>query len=239
MNTSPATDRIYDTLAGEILRFEHKPGDLLSENLLCQRFSLSRTPIRSILQRLQENGLVRIVPQRGSIVTRLDLFAVCQLLYGRLAVESAVLRDFIGICTPEQEALVRDALCRMHDAARPFFADTAHFDAAPFLHADHDMHTIWFDACRKPYLWQRLSGVHSSYTRFSMLDVISGANVADVLEDHEQMLSLIASHNPDGVQELMYRHLYGGLRRLAGKITTEYAGYFEPIDEDELRAALP
>ncbi|MDO4484846.1 MAG: GntR family transcriptional regulator [Clostridia bacterium] len=83
---SPDYDRMYNQLAGEILRFEIKPGDTLSENQLCQRFGLSRTPVRSLLQRLQENGLVQIIPHKGSMVTRLDYDIVNQLIYERLAV---------------------------------------------------------------------------------------------------------------------------------------------------------
>ena len=85
---SPDHDQIYQTLANEILRFQIKPGDALSENQLCQRFSLSRTPVRSVLQRLQENGLVQIIPHKGSIVTRLDYDVVNQLIYERVAVET-------------------------------------------------------------------------------------------------------------------------------------------------------
>ena len=84
-------DQMYQQLAAEILRFEHKPGDPLSENYLCQRFSLSRTPVRSILQRLQENGLVQIIPRKGSIVTKLDFDIVHQMIYQRVAVETMVL----------------------------------------------------------------------------------------------------------------------------------------------------
>ena len=50
-------EQIYQTVAREILHFRHKPGDMISENTLCQRFGVSRTPARSVLQRLQENGL--------------------------------------------------------------------------------------------------------------------------------------------------------------------------------------
>ena len=73
----------FQLLSSEILHFIRKPGERLSENDLCQRFGLSRTPVRSLLQRLQENGLVQIVPRRGSMVTRLDLDVINQLIYER------------------------------------------------------------------------------------------------------------------------------------------------------------
>ena len=55
MTQSAALDNetIYQTVVQEILHFRHRPGDMISENTLCQRFGVSRTPARSVLQRLR------------------------------------------------------------------------------------------------------------------------------------------------------------------------------------------
>lgn len=226
-------DKIYQQLAGEILRFEHKPGDALSEHCLCQRFSLSRTPVRSILQRLQENGLVKILPRKGSMVTRLNYDIVNQLIYERVAVESMVLRDFITSCTPADVERVRFAFTQLQEIGNVFFSDKEHFEVSNFLESDYRMHEIWFRATNKLYLWERLSSVESSYTRFCTLDIIEGRNVPDVLEDHEEMLRLIDTRNPETIEALISRHLYGGVRRLGGLVFTKYADYFEQAEAAE------
>ena len=223
-------DQIYQTLSDEILRFEHKPGDLLSEHYLCQRFSLSRTPVRSILQRLQENGLVQIVPRKGSIVTRLNYDIVNQFIYERVAVESMVLRDFILSCTPADAKRVRFIYSQLEELSRAYFDDPAHFQADLFLKSDLSMHEIWFKATNKRFLWERLSGTQSSYTRFCTLDIIQGNNVPDVMRDHEEMLRMIDERSTDGIEELMRRHLYGGIRRMGDLVFTKYADYFEPME---------
>ena len=66
MAQSAALDNetIYQTLVQEILHFRHRPGDMISENTLCQRFGVSRTPARSVLQRLQENGRLECLPEK-------------------------------------------------------------------------------------------------------------------------------------------------------------------------------
>ena len=74
-----------------------------------------------------------------------------------------------------------------------------------------------------------MSGPQSSYTRFCTLDIIEGSNVQDVLKDHEEMLRLIDTRSTEGIEELMRRHLYGGIRRLGGLVFTKYADYFAPI----------
>ena len=223
-------DQIYQTLTNEILRFEHKPGDLLSEHYLCERFSLSRTPVRSVLQRLQENGLVQILPRKGSIVTKLDYDIVNQFIYERVAVESMVLRDFILSCTPMDVERVRFAFSQLQTLGRPYFDDPDHFDVDQFRTTDLAMHEIWFRATNKLFLWKRLSGMQASYTRFCTLDILEGGNPPDVIRDHQEMLDLIDKRCIDGIEPLIHRHLYGGVRRLGELVFTKYADYFVPTD---------
>jgi len=219
-------DQIFNLLANEILRFEHKPGDLLSEHALCERFSLSRTPVRSILQRLQENGLVQIIPRKGSIVTKLDFDIVHQMIYQRVAVETMVLRDFIRTCSPIDVEKCRYAMTQLQELGSLRTSGQVGFDVNRFLECDYRMHEIWFRATGKLYLWEKLSGVQSDYTRFCTLDIVEGNNVPDVLADHARMLELIDSRCTDGIEDLISHHLYGGVRRLSSLLFTKYADYF-------------
>jgi len=227
-------DQIYQTLSQEILRFDHKPGDLLSEHYLCERFSISRTPVRSILQRLQENDLVRILPRKGSIVTKLDYDIINQLIYQRVAVESMVLRDFINSCTPADTERVRFAFSQLKEVGQVYLTDPKRFAADVFLNIDLSMHEIWFRATNNLFLWERLSGPQSSYTRFCTLDIIEGSNVQDVLNDHKDMLRLIDARSTDGIEPLMRRHLYGGIRRLGRLVFKKNTGYFEPMTNKQI-----
>ena len=85
---------IYAVLEQEIIDLTLRPGSALGENPLCTRFGVPRSLIRVVLQRLQENGLVRIVPYKGTTVTRLNRRIVDELIYERAAVEARVMRDF-------------------------------------------------------------------------------------------------------------------------------------------------
>ena len=79
---------IYAVLEREIIDLTVRPGSALSENPLCARFGAPRTLIRMVLQRLKESGLVRIVPYKGTTVTRLNRRIVDELIYERTAVEA-------------------------------------------------------------------------------------------------------------------------------------------------------
>ncbi len=221
---------MYQLLADEILHFRRKPGERISENDLCRRFGLSRTPVRALLQRLQENGLVQIVPRKGSLVTRLDLSLINQLIYERVAVETMVLRDFILAANPTDVERVRYLYDQMKEAAAAY--RTPGFDMDRFFQADFSMHHEWFRRMNLEALWIRLSNPHSSYTRFCALDIMEGENVPSVMEEHGEMLRMIQERETGGIEALLRRHLYGGISRLGSRIYTTYAPFFEPFGGD-------
>ena len=73
---------------------------MISENEICERFGVSRTPVRDALRLLQEQGFVETVPYRGTYVTLLSLDNIKQMIYMRVAVETMVLRDFRKVQNP-------------------------------------------------------------------------------------------------------------------------------------------
>lgn len=221
-------ETIYKTLESEILQFHIEPGDTLSENSLCDRFSVSRTPIRSVLQRLQEKELVQVIPKKGTLVTLLDYNIVNQSIYERVAVETMVLRDFINTCSPADVEIVRFALSEIVRYGELYTQDREHFNSEAFLGADFKMHESWYSATKKMFLWSQIGKVQASYTRFCTLDVLRGNNVPDVVNEHKRMMELIDARDTENIEALIRQHLYGGIRRLGDRVFSEFARYFSP-----------
>lgn len=218
---------IYKVLEHELVTLQIHPNAALSENQLCKRFGVSRTPIRSALQRLEQNNFVRIIPHRGTIVTTIDLHTASQMVYQRVAVESMVLRDFIRVCTPLQVEQVRYSLQQL-EAVSDIGDDPAAFDHTTFLHYDLAMHEQWFRATDKMFLWSWLMKPQADYSRLMQLDIIGAQNVPDVLVEHNEMMDVIDRGAAQEVEPLMMRHLYGGMRRLGAKMfSEEYREYFQ------------
>lgn len=65
--------KAYEDIKRRILDSIYAPGALLSENQLAEEFRISRTPVREALRELATAGLVRILPQRGIVVTEMNL----------------------------------------------------------------------------------------------------------------------------------------------------------------------
>jgi len=68
-----ARDLIVSTLRGLILRGELKPGRWLRENEVGQHLNVSRQPVREAFSILESEGLVKRIPNRGVIVTEIEI----------------------------------------------------------------------------------------------------------------------------------------------------------------------
>lgn len=76
---------IYRELKRRVTSGEYKPGSVLPEKGIADELAVSRTPIRHALIRLEAEGLVRIIPNRGVYVTEMTLQRFRDLLEVRIS----------------------------------------------------------------------------------------------------------------------------------------------------------
>jgi DNA-binding GntR family transcriptional regulator len=131
-------DFVYAKLRSAIRNQELKPGDRLREVQLAERLGVSRTPVREALKRLEADGLTRVAPPRGFVVTELthrrvmELYAMREILAGvaaRFAAEQAspmeiqTLQELVA-----QQGTAKDATAaaRLNDRLREAITSAAH-----------------------------------------------------------------------------------------------------------------
>ncbi|HEX3038651.1 MAG TPA: GntR family transcriptional regulator [Oscillospiraceae bacterium] len=227
MDISPiySSEYIYHILSNEILNLNIKPGQSISENELCERFSVSRTPVRTALQRLHAAGLVNIIPYKGSVVTLLNMDDINQMIYMRVAIESMVIRDFMDLCTP----ILQEKLRYIIRKQTVIIDDEC--EISKFYEMDSQLHEVWFKVTKKERLWKLIQKSQVNYTRFRMLDIVAVQNFKQIIEEHTQLFDIICEKDAAAVEPLIHKHLYGGINRLGNRIHTEFKDYFQPMEQ--------
>ena len=84
------TEVVVESLRERIINWEYPPGHRLTEDQLCKEYSVSRSPVREALHRLETGGFIERLPHRGYVVNQLDLRGVEELYELRLALELLV-----------------------------------------------------------------------------------------------------------------------------------------------------
>ncbi len=91
-----ASKRAYDFAKWAILSAVYPAGSVITEAGLAHELGLSRTPVHEALLRLEVEGLVRLEPRRGAVVSTFSMHDVEDVLEARVLVENhtaaAVLR---------------------------------------------------------------------------------------------------------------------------------------------------
>jgi DNA-binding GntR family transcriptional regulator len=103
-------DDAYDRIKQLIQTQVFKPGTFLSERELAARMGMSKTPVRSALERLQTEGFVQISPQQGAVVREPSLHEIVDMIDFRIALEPYVLRRLIGRLGPGHLQRLRENL---------------------------------------------------------------------------------------------------------------------------------
>lgn len=122
---------VHETLRRQVLTLQLRPGAALSENELAAALGVSRTPVRESLILLAEEGLVQVLPQVGSFVSRVDIQRVADAQFLREAVELAALEDL----PPELDAgVVRELEANLARQREP------EIDLEEFFALDEEFH---------------------------------------------------------------------------------------------------
>jgi DNA-binding GntR family transcriptional regulator len=86
------SEKVYQQLKGDIIKGKYEPGSELYEVLLADSYKVSRTPVREALRRLEQDSIVRIVPNKGAVVIKSSIKDTIEITYLREVLEGLAAR---------------------------------------------------------------------------------------------------------------------------------------------------
>lgn len=190
----------YTQLESAILTGELKPRERLVEQELAARLGMSRTPIREALRRLEERGLVRILPHRGAVVAVLSPVDIENIYAVRCHVESLASRlaaERISARALEQVGDLEAALIRLsvgRNVRTLMQANDAFHDS---------IYGVAENACLLEVIQQLRRQVHP--VRFSAWS--QPERIARSLAEHREMVEVLRRQDGAGLAALTQRHL--------------------------------
>ena len=135
------------------------PRTFVSETSLSRTIGIGRTPVREALQRLQSDGLIKILPSRGILITEVDLKQQLLLLEVRRELERLVVSRAARFATVSEREQLHKVADAMEQAAQAS-------DARKYMQADHQFDLL-LDACsRNPVASETVRPLRSQSRRF-------------------------------------------------------------------------
>jgi DNA-binding GntR family transcriptional regulator len=190
------TSQAYERIEEMIVTLELRPGTAISEAEMSARLGIGRTPVREALQRLAREHLVQILPQRGVLVSELDIKRQMRLLEVRREVERLVAR-FAARRASDAERK------RFTELAREFVASARSGDQARFMRADKAFNELSILAARNEFAAGTMGLMHGLSRRFWFLHHRQSGDIQVMAELHGRLARTIANADEEGAAQAL------------------------------------
>ena len=194
------TEKAYQAISSAIARLELQPGEALTQDRLAKWLSISRTPVREALRRLEQDGIIQTAPGRGLIVTELTIKDVEDLLemLGLLDTHAAYLAAQRR--SPAQADQLVEIAAALSVAAE-------RYDIEAWDRIDHPYHETLLDASGNQFLRRSIEDVRRRLQRITYHLAIQPEHLLAGTREHVDLAQAIYQSDPDAAAGVMRQHL--------------------------------
>ncbi len=206
-NAASLETKVYDELSDAILSAKFKKGESLTENALSSMLGVSRTPVRSALHRLAEEGLVEVVPNRGAVVIGITQEDIIDIYRIRMRLEGLA----SAIAAEKMTAEGKKKLAETLELSEFYIKkqDTEHLKEL-----DNAFHNLIFRATENRTLERILSDLHRNTKAYRKLSLSVPGRLQKTLEEHKGILEAILSGNAKKAEALTAEHIEHALNNM-------------------------
>lgn len=202
MDVNNMQNKAYREINRRILRSVYAPGDKISESSLEQDLGLGRTPVREALIRLRRDGLIKIVPQSGTYVSKIDLDEATNARFVRESVERKVMVEAAAVASEADISTLNDILEKQIDAAHKS-------DHEMFFDLDEKFHQYFYKMTDKSIVWNWLQVTNAQLLRFRWLRLkVVQLNWNNLIKEHQKICQAVGKHDPEEAERLSVNHLH-------------------------------
>ena len=142
-------DQVYDVLKDAIIQHTLPIGYKLDVNKLAKQWGISRTPVNDAIQRLTAEGLVSVVPRRGTFIANMNVKDILEFMDVRLMFELRAAELVIDKLVPEQLQAMKKLLDEIDELIK---AET--IDCIQYSKLDMEFHLLPISWTKNQKLYQ-------------------------------------------------------------------------------------
>lgn len=199
----PSTLDVVQALRQRIARQDIAPGAKLREHELAAEFGVPRTRIREVFGALESRGLIERVPNRGAVVSRLELDQVFNLYDVRAVLEGLCVRQATENVSPETWQEFVDLFGVPMDE----FVRASDFDG--YLACYGRFRSRFIECARNPVAAQMLDSIYEKTHVVIRRIVILPGRAQAGLAEHRATVAAMRSGNGEEAERLKRANLQG------------------------------
>jgi len=198
----PLAHTIAETLRDDILSARARPGDHLRQDRLASRFGTSRIPVREALRQLDGEGLVRLLPNMGARVVRLDPNELVEIYKLRELLEPFA----ISLSAPQLSDEQLQALKRQVEEMESITQSPSPAGLIRFVEIDFHFHLASYAAAASPRLVRMVERLLQSAQPYRTA-FIPYARMDIQHAEHRLLLEALERRDGDIAQRILEVHI--------------------------------
>ena len=210
------TEQAREVIKHLIFNGTYEPGDKLKEAELSRTLGISRSPVRQAIQSLANDGLVRLVPQRGAFVSSFDLEEIKEIYEVREALEVTAAR----LAAVRADPARLDKLKGVLEETRATL-ERGELVAYPL---DLDFHQEISSLTRNRKLAGAISEINTQLQLARLKSASKPGRAREAYEEHITIFEAIEEQAPEKAAEAMRTHLENSLQSMAETFDGEETG---------------
>lgn len=209
---------VAERLREKIIRGELHEGEQLRQDAIASEFQVSRIPVREALRQLEAEGLIKIVANRGAVVSALSPEEIDQLFEIRAVLETHVLRQAIPNLTDDDFSKSEDILKGYEDAVE------GDYDVSSWGKWNWDFHSVLYAPANRPVLMNLLRTLNNNCDRYTRLHLLFTRDLHTSGRSHRTLLEACKTRNADAACGVLWSHIMDAGRYLKEFIRSRREG---------------
>ena len=198
----PLREVVFLTLRRQILRGELRPGERLMEISLANRLGVSRTPIREAIRKLENEGLVTMIPRRGAHVAAITRQELNDVLEVRKSLDVLAIRKACRNMTEQEMTVLRSAA-----ESFAILVEKKDADLTTLGEADEHFHEIIYQGTSNRRLMQILGNLREQMYRFRV-EYLKDKDIRQTLvSEHDAIVKAIEKRDEEEAVRMMELHI--------------------------------
>ncbi len=197
-------EHVYERLEEDILTGVYKRGEPLTELSLSASFGISRTPVRAAIHRLAEEGLVKLYPNRGAVVTGIgkddiiDIYKIRMRLDGLAAAMAAEKMSDEDIAKLRESVELSEFYTKKHDTEHQ-------------KELDSEFHELIYSASGSRMLAEILTELHKKAKLYRKMSLGTSGRAERSIAEHRDILEAIEARDAKSAERLTQNHVQKAL----------------------------
>lgn len=193
-------DVIFEKLQKAIINKKLEQGEIITEKQISREFGVSRTPVREALYKLTATGLIRIIPNKGFLISKWSIKEIKDVFEIRIVLERMAVELFIKNISQENVERLEEIIRKTEKVVK----ENNFMEAAKM---NNKFHGLIIEKSNNREMFNMMEPLKNKINIFRLISISTPSRLEKSLEEHKRIFNSIAKKDIVNAKRLIEIHI--------------------------------